>query len=171
MKRTLSVVFVVALLITMTGTLQVSASTENTHESNNVVKAEENTFLLSCDAPDRSQYQLSQEQLDAPTDALIDSILDCPYLVDLFMSSVAGEITYDSLCKSFNGLAELENRPDAASVMLSKYADATMADSDYDVLDALYLHVLLSIPSYFENLSESEAAEYIRISEDCGPIV
>ena len=166
MKRTLSVVFVVALLITMTGTLQVSASTENTHESNNVVKAEENTFLLSCDAPDRSQYQLSQEQLDAPTDALIDSILDYPYLVDLFVSSDFERPAYYSLREYFNGLAELENRPDAASVMLSKYADAAAADSDDAAMDAVYLRELLSIPSYFENLSESEAAEYIRISEN-----
>ena len=189
MKRTLSVFFAVALLVTMTCTLQVSASTVNTHGTDDVVEAEDNSSfhsyansdgfqyqlpqevldnltLRSCDGPDISQYQLSQEQLDAPTDALIDSILDYPYLVDLFVSSDFERPAYYSLREYFNGLAELENRPDAASVMLSKYADAAAADSDDAAMDAVYLRELLSIPSYFENLSESEAAEYIRISEN-----
>ena len=189
MKRTLSVFFAVALLVTMTCTLQVSASTVNTHGTDDVVEAEdnssfhsyansdgsqfqppqevlENLTLRSCDGPDISQYQLSQEQLDAPTDALIDSILDYPYLVDLFVSSDFERPAYYSLREYFNGLAELENRPDAASVMLSKYADAAAADSDDAAMDAVYLRELLSIPLYFENLSESEAAEYIRISEN-----
>ena len=95
MKRTLSVFFAAALLVTMTCTLQVSASTVNTHGTDDVVEAEDNSSfhsyansdvsqyqlpqevldnltLRSCDGPDISQYQLSQEQLDAPTDALIE---------------------------------------------------------------------------------------------------
>ena len=189
MKKALSILLVVAQFVILASALQVNASTVSTHESDDVVETEENSSFLSnansdssqyqlpqevldnltlrsCDGPDISQYQLSQEQLDAPTDVLIDSILDYPYLVELFMSSSADRPAYYSLREYFNGLAELENRPDAASVMLSKYADAATADSDDAAMDAVYLCELLSIPSYFENLSESEATEYIRISEN-----
>lgn len=111
--------------------------------------------------PDRSQYQLTQTQLNAPTDVLIDYILDYPYLVDLYCSNSSDVDAYTKLCEVFNGLAELEKRDDAATVMLYKLSTSPVED---DSLRSLHLQTLLAVPTYLKRLTEAELAEYLRIT-------
>jgi hypothetical protein len=87
-------------------------------------------------------YQLSNEQLKEPTDKLVDIVLRYPYLVDLFCSSGTKDNAYEHLKERFNGLAELEKRSDALSVLQAKLQVA-----DNDTIEAILLERLISIYS------------------------
>lgn len=163
MKKALTVILSIMLLIEMVNSLQVGTSAEENTRTDGDDLCDDNSFYF--ETVDRSKYQLSQAQLDAPTDELIDAIMDYPYLVDLFTSSDSSVSAYNSLRESFNGLAELEERADAASVLLTKFIDAETTTVYDNLLNSVYLEALLSLPVYFENLSAIEIATYSQISE------
>lgn len=112
------------------------------------VRTNDTAYHYQYQTLDRSQYQLTQEQLDAPTEVLIDYILDYPYLVDLYCSNDPTVDAYAKLCEVFNGLRELETRHDAAAVMLSKLSVLSIASEEDDQLNILYLQTLLALPVY-----------------------
>lgn len=129
-----------------------------------VTNVKTNHTAYQYQIPDRSQYQLTQEQLNAPTDVLIDYILEYPYLVDLFCSNSPTVNAYAKLCEMFNGLSELENRDDAAAVMLARLSVMTIAEAEDDTLDSMYLQMLLAVPIYSMQLTEEEIDEYSKIT-------
>ena len=139
MKKVLSLVIVLALLCTLLCTPQAAT------------------------AADRSSWQLTTEELKAPTEELVKSILASPYLLELFCCSSSDHDTYASLTTCFNGLPELENREDASSVMLSLLERLTVYPKEPGNLDQSYLHALLSEPIYFNRLTDSEKTTYIRL--------
>ena len=85
MKKALTVILSIMLLIEMVNSLQVGTSAEENTRTDGDDLCDDNSFYF--ETVDRSKYQLSQAQLDAPTDELIDAIMDYPYLVDLFTRS------------------------------------------------------------------------------------
>ena len=125
------------------------------------------TESSSCfyEASSREVYQLTEEQLRAPTEELVDAVLEYPYLIDLFSGSSSSVSAYASLRDSFNGLAELEKREDAAAVMLSKYAAAVDLSGEDVSIETLYLRVLLSEPVYAQQLAEGEKTVYFEMLE------
>lgn len=113
----------------------------------------------------RPQCQLTQKQLNASTDELLEAILEYPYLCDLFVSSSSYCDAYDSLRETFNGLAELEKRTDAVSVMLSKLADILADSARSESNESGYLQALLSVPVYAQRFTTAEAQRYANILE------
>ncbi len=110
-------------------------------------------FEIHRDSKGHEQYQLTKEQLLLPTEELIDEILTYPYLVELFCSNTPDVSAYDSLVRNYNGLAELQTREDAASVMILKLKEAII---EPNCLSDLYLMILLSEPIYQSRLTASE---------------
>lgn len=153
MKKYVSLVLVIAAVLMMVGASPSSASAGESESNHSNVF--ENVGYVCYEIPDRSGYQLTQEQLSAPTAQLIEYILDYPYIVDLFVSSSPSNNTYSRLCDSFNGLAELELRDDAASEMLQMLVTESVSD-----IKAPYLKALLAVPSYFAKLTEQEISLY-----------
>ena len=160
MKKVLSLVIILALLCTLLCTPQAAAIEKDAttiHETS--FESNELTTVL----PDRSSWQLSEAELNAPTEELVRSILESPYILGLFVSSSSDHDTYASMRTYFNGLPELESREDASSVMLSLLAELTLSKTEWDSLDQLYLMALLSKPVYFDRLTDNEKATYIRL--------
>lgn len=153
MKKYVSLVLVIATVLMMVGASPSSASAEESESNRSNVP--ENVGYCCYEIPDRSGYQLTQEQLSAPTAQLIEYILDYPYIVDLFVSSSPSDNAYSRLCDSFNGLAELELRCDAASEMLQMLVTESASD-----IKAPYLKALLAVPSCFAKLTEQEISLY-----------
>ena len=118
---------------------------------------------VTIKARDRSSWQLSEAELNAPTEELVRSILESPYLLDFFHSSSFENDPYTSMTTYFNGLPELESREDASSVMLSLLEELTATPKEPGNLDQSYLHALLSEPIYFNRLTDSEKTTYIRL--------
>lgn len=166
MKKILFCIVALAVLATMTGPALARLSAGETQNANDRMETGEEIFFHS--ALDREQYQLTKEQLEAPTDVLIEYILEYPYLVDLYTANTPDIDTYAILRSSFNGLEELESRKDAASALLKKYAEAAVPSAENTSIAAIYLYTLLSNPAYHSNLSEAEVAQFNQISNNCG---
>lgn len=166
MKKALSLIMSFAILIAVMSASHVSASAGESQNPASSIAADEYFFAYA--APDRSEYQLTDEQLDLPTAELIDCILNYPYLVDLNISSSPDVDAYSILRESFNGLAELETREDAASEMAHKFAELAVSTAEEGRTAAVYLHTLLSVPAYYNDLSVTDASTYAKLSEQCG---
>ena len=160
MKKMLSFIIGIILLSQIIVSPQIYANyldSQGMQESNKLDSIEEN--IRYFDISPRVDYQLSQEQLNLPTDELVDLILDYPYLVDFFCISTP-ELVYSNLKNSFNGFSELEKRSDATTVLLAKYLNKDNFASENDLCD-FYINKILSVPIYFENLSENELDYYL----------
>lgn len=163
MKRYLCMILSIIMLLAVMSISQGSALA--TEAPNALGESESGKYMFSYKVAHREKYQLNQEQLNAPTDELIDDILEYPYLIDLFSSSSISKNAYAILRSSFNGLEELEKRADAATVMLSKYADAIDTREGDASLTTLYLRTLLSEPTYAQKFSDSEKELYMQMCE------
>lgn len=157
MKKLLALVLAVATVLTMTGTTLIPVSAEELDEN---TANSGNTFY--CESLNRTDYQLTEEQLSAPTKQLIEYILEYPYIVDLYTSSVSSADAYDKIRNSFNGFAELERRSDAASEMLQLLISASGSNAKVSSQKNTYLTTLLEVPSYFTELSEQEVSLYLE---------
>ena len=157
MKKLLALVLAVATILTMTGTTLIPVSAEELEEN---TANSGNTFYY--ENLNRTDYQLTQEQLSAPTKQLIEYILEYPYIVDLYTSSVSSADAYDKIRNSFNGFAELERRSDAASEMLQLLISASGSNTKVSSQKNTYLATLLEVPSYFTELSEQEVSLYLE---------
>ena len=169
MKKIVSLLLSFALLFVMTSASSLNVFAQEAQCVDDGIIAEENFYHYQT--PDHSQYQLTQDQLAASTDVLIDYILDYPYLVDLYCSNNDNVDAYTKLCEIFNGLSELENRDDAASVMLSKLSTMAVSSIENDSLTSVYLQTLLTVPTYSQRLAEAEITEYLQITGDASILV
>ena len=156
MKKVLSFVFALALFATLLFTPQSAVAADTT----GLGTSSENNKLSSA-LPDRSSWQLTSAELNAPTEELVNRILDSPYLFELYFSNTPDIDSYANLSTYFNGLPELESREDASSVMLSLLEELTASPEESGSLDRSYLHALLSEPIYFNRLTEREKTTYI----------
>ena len=110
---------------------------------------------------DRSDWQLTEAELNSPTEELLKSLLKSPHLLGFTVSSSYPYDAYAHMRTYFNGLPELESREDASSVMLSLLEEITTSPIEPGSLDMSYLHYLLSEPIYFSRLTEREKTIYI----------
>ncbi len=163
MKKILSLVLLISLLVAMLSAPEVTVSAYSVPNSskNSIFSGK----FFYYETPDRSEYQLSEGQLNASTEELVDAILKYPFLVDLFSSSVSTLSAYDALRESFNGIAELESRGDAASIMLKKLVDDTKG-VQYDSTAFSCLKTIISMPPYMEELTADEKARFGDISKE-----
>lgn len=159
MKKVLSLTLVLAFLFALLCTPQAAAVAADTTG----LGTSSGNNELSSALPDRSSWQLTSAELNAPTEELVRSILESPYILGLFASSSSDHDTYASMRTYFNGLPELESREDASSVMLSLLEEITTSPIEPGSLDMSYLHYLLSEPIYFNRLTDSEKTTYIRL--------
>ncbi len=116
----------------------------------------------------RPEYPLTEQQLNAPTAALVDYIMEYPYLMELmFSSTFDSQHTYDSLrvAYHYNGFLELETRPDAASALLEEYADVVLNPTEENALDDNLLWTLLSVSPYKQMLTQEEAARFEELRD------
>ena len=162
MKKVVSLILALTLTLAITGASFLSSSAEELNADPSF-QISDTAFYYEC--LDRSGYQLTQEQLNAPTDQLVAYILEYPYIVDLYTSSVPYVNAYDSLRETFNGFAELERRDDAASVMLDMFVDMSNDKDRSSSVKTTYLQTLLEIPSYYNQLTAQEASLYSQYLE------
>jgi hypothetical protein len=163
MKKALCVMLMITFLVVLANVLQTDASATEFEKDSwaDILDA----YAFRYEAVERPQCQLTQKQLNASTDELLEAILEYPYLCDLFVSSNASCNAYDSLRETFNGLAELEKRTDAVSVMLSKLADTLTNSARSESNESGYLQALLSVPVYAQRFTTAEAQRYANILE------
>lgn len=157
MKKVLSLILVLAFFFALLCTPQAAADAADTTG----LGTSSGNNELSSALPDRSSWQLTSAELNSPTEELVRSILESPYLLDFFHSSSFENDPYTSMTTYFNGLPELESREDASSVMLSLLEELTATPKEPGNLDQSYLHYLLSEPIYFSRLTEREKTIYI----------
>lgn len=161
MKKTLALIISLLLLFSVANTAFGNVFAEEASSATTDVISDHDAFYYYT-APDRSEFQLSQEQLHVSTDELIELVLNYPYLVDLYTSNSSTMDAYESLRGSFNALIELEKRADASSLMLARL-EKTAASNNQSGMEQVYLQTLLSLPLYFNKLSATETASYIQL--------
>ena len=125
-------------------------------------------------AKERKVDQLTAEQLSLPTSELVDLILEFPYWSSFGISTRSSAETYEMITTAYdyNGFAELEKRPDAASAMLGKFSELIKTLNEElvfkgrDCLHANYLDAILSVPLFADQLSPEEQLEYEGLSAE-----
>ena len=154
MKKVLSLVIILALLCTP----QAAATATDPALATSTLSERE---VVVPNARNRSDWQLTEEELNSPTEELLKSLLKSPHLLGFTVSSSYPYDAYAHMRTYFNGLPELESREDASSVMLSLLEEITTSPIEPGSLDMSYLHYLLSEPIYFNRLTDSEKTTYI----------
>ena len=162
MTKVVSLILALTLTLAITGASFLSSSAEELNAGPSF-QISDTAFYYEC--LDRSGYQLTQEQLNAPTDRLVAYILEYPYIVDLYTSSVPYANAYNSLKETFNGFAELERRDDAASIILDMFINMASDNAKSSPIKTTYLQTLLEIPAYFNQLTAQEASLYSQYLE------
>ena len=120
MKKFMSLMLSVALLASlMCSQLTTWALPESFVEEQPVQSVILPSFSYSIESI--SGNQLTPEQLALPTAELVEYVLNYENLLDFFYVSSPSD-PYVDIRDGFNGLRELEKRPDAASVLLSRFA-------------------------------------------------
>ena len=121
-------------------------------------------YVFYFEAPEREYPQLTEEELCAPTDELIDAVLSSPCMLEFTYASTPNTEngTYKRLSESFNGLSELESREDAPSLMLEKLAEYK---ADESAVKDYYLICLLSEEVFFSRLTADEAELFRELAQ------
>ena len=162
MKKLLSFILSFVLILEIMSFTQAYALSPDLAE---VASFDDNAILdeysYYFNVPSRDIYQLSQEELNLPTEELVDLILDYPYLVDFISASNPNE-TYQYIRNSFNGFAELETRTDATTILLSKLLSENDSYPNGSIYK-LYVSSILSIPFLIKKLPERVSAEFLRL--------
>ena len=173
MKRTLLLV-IIALLIISVPVAALSADTARSYDVSEELSYDESGrahhFYYAKDYVQEQQskiVQLTPEQLSLPTGELVDVVLDFPFWIEYLSSSYPYAKTYEIITTAYdyNGFAELEKRPDSASVMLCRFSEL-VKESDYGSLHASYLFFILSTPIYYDRLTPDELIEFERVCDD-----
>ena len=109
--------------------------------------------------------QLPQYMLNRmTTDALAEAVLDYPFFSDVYAFDNAQD-GFDLMMEQFNGVQELADRDDVASVLLDKYCDEevlTDASADEDVFRLTNMEILLSQNFVTTKLSKKEKSKYTK---------
>ena len=71
-------------------------------------------MIDACEIPESILHSMT-------TEALVDTVLDYPLFINIYLSDTTTSNGYENAKEVFNGLTELANRPDAASILLDKY--------------------------------------------------
>lgn len=99
------------------------------------------------------------------TDALVEAVLDYPYFYDIYAFDDVQE-GVDLMMQTFNGVRELADRDDVASVLLDKYSgeevltDASSADAE--VFRLTNLEVLLSQDFVTTKFNKKEKSKFVK---------
>ncbi len=124
-------------------------------------------FLNCEDRAERGEMlQLPQYMLDRmTTDALAEAVLDFPYFYDVYAFDDV-QIGFDLMMEHFNGVQELADRDDVASVLLDKYCGEEVltdeASADGDVFRLTNMEILLSQNFVMTKLSKKEKNKYVK---------
>ncbi|MCM1314094.1 MAG: hypothetical protein NC040_09815 [Muribaculaceae bacterium] len=113
------------------------------------------------------KLQLPEKWLEnMTTSALIDAVVEYPYFSDVyFFDNVkkGAEVLY----YTFNGVRELADRPDVATVLLQKYKDEnilTDVNTSDDIFRLTDIEILLSLDFVREKLTDDEISELSNIA-------
>ena len=133
-------------------------------QSNPSIFLVDGKYTYHFKAPEREYPQLTEEELNAPTDELIDAVLSSPCMLEFTYASTpyTENGTYKRLSESFNGLSELESREDAPSLMLEKLAEYK---ADESAVKDYYLICLLSEEVFFSRLTADEAELFRELAQ------
>ena len=101
-------------------------------------------------------YQLTPEELNLSTEELVDLIIEYDLLSEFRFCSGTDADAYRIGKSHCNVLSELESRPDAASVLLSKWLQLRESEEQSAWDCSRYLSTVLSQPVYVNRLTESE---------------
>ena len=109
--------------------------------------------------------QLPQYMLNRmTTDALAEAVLDYPFFSDVYAFDNAQD-GFDLMMEHFNGVQELADRDDVASVLLDKYCDEevlTDASADSDVLRLTNMEILLSQNFVTTKFTKKEKSAFFK---------
>lgn len=104
----------------------------------------EEWFAIESHSEKVKMLQIPQETLEKmTTQALAESVANYPYLGDMLAFSTS-EKGYETVRDGFNGLQELENRPDGISALSEYYESQQMmrsADMSYVVRSAIEITI------------------------------
>lgn len=173
MKKTL-IFSIIALLLISVPVAALSADTARSDIASGQLSYDESGnvhhFYYANEYMQKQQskiVQLTPEQLSLPTDELVDLVLDFPFWIVYLSSTYPYAKTYEIITTAYeyNGFAELEKRPDSASVMLCRFKEL-VKESDYGSLHASYLYFILSTPVYYDRLMPEELAEFERVCDE-----
>ena len=76
------------------------------------------------------------------TRALAETVMDYPFLIDMYAYGDTS-LGYEVVSETFNGLAELESRPDALSTLVEIQQEQDIQESNSQSIRAMYLDVLI----------------------------
>lgn len=168
MKKTISFLLSLVLLISLIGQhLAITALSEpasSAAEKQSTPSLLQPSFHSSADDSLIYKNQLTAEQLALPTDQLAAYVLYYYHLRDFFYVSTPSD-PYTDIRNGFNGLAELEKRPDAASVLLTRFARMMEFDEEVNMWEMWGLWFLISHPFYRTQLNEAETSIYLACKE------
>lgn len=115
------------------------------------------------------RLQLPEKLLEnMTTSALVDAVVEYPFFSDIYFFDnvkIGAEVLYDT----FNGVRELADRPDAATVLLQKYKDEnvlTDVNTSDDIFRLTDIEILLSLDCIREKLNDDEISELSNIAFD-----
>ena len=122
------------------------------------------TYTFEVETP-AAHTELTDEQLHAPTEELVDALLTLEVVREMhgLFASVPwmdAEYHYAIAQALVPGIRELETRPDAASVLLRKLRDRIKPG---ELVEALCLKNLLSVEPYSSMLTQAETAQYAQM--------
>ncbi len=98
------------------------------------------------------------------TDALVEAVLDYPFFCDVYAFDDV-QVGVDLMMEHFNGVQELADRDDVASVLLDKYCDEevlTDASADSDVLRLTNMEILMSQDFVTTKFSKKEKCKFVK---------
>ncbi|MBE5968241.1 MAG: hypothetical protein E7255_15005 [Lachnospiraceae bacterium] len=102
-----------------------------------------NEKLESCQIPKASAEKMT-------TEALLDSILENPFTADMLVHD-SMEVGYQKVKDEILAFQILLKRSDLGSVMVKKYSISSEGTSDQDIMNSLYLSVMIAQPE-IENI-------------------
>ncbi len=124
-------------------------------------------FQTSEDRAERGEMlQLPQYMLDRmTTDALAEAVLDFPYFNDVYAFDDVQD-GFDLMMEHFNGVQELADRDDVASVLLDKYCGEEVltdeASADGEVFRLTNMEILLTQDFFTAKLSKKEKNKFVK---------
>ncbi len=127
------------------------------------------TWQQSEDRVERGEMlQLPQYMLDRmTTDALVEAVLDYPFFYDVYAFDDV-QVGFDLMMDTFNGVQELADRDDVASVLLDKYCDedvmmeADSADADSEMFRLTNMEILMSQDFVTTKFTKKEKNKFVK---------
>lgn len=127
--------------------------------------ADQKYFFETRRASNSDMHPLTSEELALSTDELVDLIVKYDLLSGFQFCSGTDKDAYRIRRERCNALPELESRPDAASVLLSKWIQFSLSEDEAERDYSRYLLTLLAQTVYADKLTESEKATFATCVE------